>query len=78
MMAIATTLLTLLLLSALTYWLDTTKRKRRHLLPPGPNALPLFGNIFDLPKEKPWLTYRAWAQKYGEPCCPIPSFVPSN
>ena len=34
-------------------------------LPPGPPPLPILGNLLDLPKDKPWLTYDAWAQKYG-------------
>ena len=33
--------------------------------PPGPRGLPILGNIFQFPKEKEWLTYAAWAGKYG-------------
>ncbi|KAI0326110.1 cytochrome P450 [Cubamyces sp. BRFM 1775] len=35
-------------------------------LPPGPPGLPLFGNVFDIPKEYAWVTYRDWAAKYGD------------
>jgi hypothetical protein len=34
--------------------------------PPGPKPLPLIGNLLDLPKEKDWLTYRAWSNQYGD------------
>ena len=35
-------------------------------LPPGPRPLPIVGNLFHLPKDMPWVTYRDWALKYGE------------
>jgi hypothetical protein len=47
----------------------TLKRQaaRRTLpYPPGPKPLPLIGNMFDFPKEKEWLTYRAWNERYGD------------
>ena len=34
-------------------------------LPPGPNPLPIFGNIFELPKELSWLKYHEWSKTYG-------------
>jgi hypothetical protein len=34
-------------------------------LPPGPKPLPLIGNMFDFPKEKEWLVYHAWNERYG-------------
>ncbi|KAK7041957.1 hypothetical protein VNI00_008939 [Paramarasmius palmivorus] len=34
-------------------------------LPPGPKGLPVVGNIFDLPRSQPWLTYSKWAKEYG-------------
>lgn len=59
--------LTLLLLSVLgagylMMYLFRTKRP----LPPGPKGLPLLGNIFDVPEDKPWLTYQHWSREYGE------------
>src|SRR5712672_1875254 len=43
-------------------------RKRRNALPfpPGPKALPLVGNIWDLPNKNAWLTYSHWGKKYGK------------
>ncbi len=35
-------------------------------LPPGPRGLPFLGNVFDMPVEKPWLTFKRWADDYGE------------
>ncbi|KAI0700157.1 cytochrome P450 [Cerioporus squamosus] len=41
-------------------------RRRRGPLPPGPKPLPLLGNLLHIPKEQPWVTYRAWAEQYGD------------
>ncbi|KAJ7879670.1 cytochrome P450 [Mycena leptocephala] len=38
----------------------------RKNLPPGPQGLPLLGNVFQMPTEMPWLTYTAWAKTYGD------------
>ncbi|GJE96467.1 cytochrome P450 [Phanerochaete sordida] len=33
--------------------------------PPGPTALPLVGNLFDVPAEDSWLTFIEWSRRYG-------------
>ncbi|KAF5372608.1 hypothetical protein D9758_005196 [Tetrapyrgos nigripes] len=33
--------------------------------PPGPKGLPIVGNLFDMPKEKDWITYAKWGDLYG-------------
>ena len=35
-------------------------------LPPGPKGYPLIGNLFDMPKDKPWLVYDEWRKTYGK------------
>ena len=34
--------------------------------PPGPRGVPIFGNEFQIPADKQWLTFHEWGQKYGE------------
>ncbi|KAH6899265.1 O-methylsterigmatocystin oxidoreductase [Coprinopsis sp. MPI-PUGE-AT-0042] len=43
------------------------RRNTRGLpLPPGPRGLPLLGNVFQLPSEKPWKAYSEWSKVYGD------------
>ncbi|KJA21835.1 hypothetical protein HYPSUDRAFT_140077 [Hypholoma sublateritium FD-334 SS-4] len=42
------------------------RNPRRLPLPPGPKGYPLIGSLFDVPKEKPWITYNEWAKTYGD------------
>ena len=65
-----TTSMTWLLGASLTsitaYLVQRTVFKRNPApLPPGPTPLPILGNLFDLPKERPWLTYTEWGKKFG-------------
>ncbi|KAF7360792.1 Cytochrome P450 [Mycena venus] len=34
-------------------------------LPPGPNGLPLIGNVLDMPKSHAWKTFAQWGDIYG-------------
>ena len=42
------------------------KTRPSEALPPGPPPLPVVGNIFQMPKEQPWLKYAEWAKQYGK------------
>ncbi|KIM62440.1 hypothetical protein SCLCIDRAFT_24975 [Scleroderma citrinum Foug A] len=54
------------LTSITAYLVQRTVFKRNPApLPPGPTPLPILGNLFDLPKERPWLTYAEWGKKFG-------------
>ncbi|KIJ22420.1 hypothetical protein M422DRAFT_277159 [Sphaerobolus stellatus SS14] len=35
-------------------------------LPPGPLPLPIVGNHYQIPQNKPWETYSRWKQEYGD------------
>ncbi|KAI0699915.1 cytochrome P450 [Cerioporus squamosus] len=43
--------------------------KRRLPLPPGPPALPVVGNLFNIPRTTPWVGYRDLSKKYGNLLC---------
>lgn len=36
-------------------------------MPPGPFPLPIIGNTFSLPKNKPWIHFEALSKKYNTP-----------
>ncbi|KAF9026341.1 cytochrome P450 [Hymenopellis radicata] len=38
---------------------------KRRPPPPGPKGWPVIGNLFDLPKEKEWVTWAKWGDQYG-------------
>ena len=41
------------------------QRRRGIPYPPGPQPLPIIGNLFDIPKEFSWLSYTRLSRKYG-------------
>ncbi|TFK48195.1 cytochrome P450 [Heliocybe sulcata] len=53
----------LLGLSLLAYNLILRKRQP---LPPGPNPRLISGNLHQLPREKPWVTFAAWSRLYSK------------
>ncbi|RDX45817.1 cytochrome P450 [Lentinus brumalis] len=48
------------------YALSWRARSRGRSLPPGPQRLPVVGNLFNMPKVHPWLAYRDLCSKYGD------------
>ncbi|KAI0352615.1 CyP450 monooxygenase [Trametes cingulata] len=53
----------LLYVRSLFVWRD---RIHRLPLPPGPRPLPILGNLYNMPKERPWEAYRDMQQEYGD------------
>ncbi|KAF9562477.1 cytochrome P450 [Agrocybe pediades] len=51
--------------AGLWYWSSTRLRSRGLRLPPGPKPKFITGNLYQIPRLHPWLTYRAWAKEYG-------------
>lgn len=48
------------------YFRQRTRAPRGTSLPPGPKGLPVVGNLFDIPRERSWLTYTDWARTLGD------------
>ncbi|KAM5536771.1 hypothetical protein V8D89_009489 [Ganoderma adspersum] len=57
------TLLCLLYVRSLTRW---RARSRGRPFPPGPPSLPVVGNLFHIPGDKPWNTFSDLAAQYGD------------
>ncbi|KAI9445986.1 cytochrome P450 [Lactarius indigo] len=42
------------------------RASKRHLpYPPGPRRLPVVGNLFSMPSQEEWLTYKKWSETLG-------------
>jgi len=47
------------------FWLATRIKNGGLPYPPGPQGLPLIGNVFDVDVKEPHVTYTKWAEQYG-------------
>ncbi|KAF9647048.1 cytochrome P450 [Thelephora ganbajun] len=43
-----------------------TRQKSQLPLPPGPKALPIIGNLLDVPPTNAWKTFSEWSVKWGD------------
>lgn len=50
---------------AVTIVFISKKSKPSLSYPPGPNWLPIIGNLFDIPKSHAWETYARWGKECG-------------
>ena len=39
--------------------------KKQLPYPPGPKRFPIVGNLFSMPSEEEWVTYRKWSDEFG-------------
>ena len=48
-------------------WFRGRRTNTKNLrLPPGPRALPIIGNLMDMPTEYEWIAAAEWSKVYGE------------
>ncbi|KAH9893508.1 CyP450 monooxygenase [Cubamyces lactineus] len=45
------------------------REHERKSLPPGPRGIPMIGNVFDVPQERPWTTFWKLSRRYGDVIC---------
>ena len=64
-MTVISVLLSIVVLLPVLYRYLSTRRRWQTQLPPGPRSYPIFGNLLDVPKVQPWITYRDWSRQYG-------------
>lgn len=63
MLPVDLNLITVALLAGVTFFV--VFRKKEQPVPPGPPALPLLGNMFDLPQRESWKVYLQWGKTYS-------------
>ena len=51
--------------SGFTFFAIMRAGKRRLPYPPGPKGLPIVGNLFSMPSQEEWVTYRKWSEQIG-------------
>ncbi|KAJ6602654.1 cytochrome P450 [Mycena vulgaris] len=51
---------------AVAVWIGHNLPASKKIYPPGPAGIPLVGNLFQLPKSKPWTQYAHWARTFGD------------
>ncbi|KAJ8474077.1 hypothetical protein ONZ51_g7462 [Trametes cubensis] len=65
MLLLAALMITTLVVAHVRSFLEWRTRTRGRPLPPGPRPWPIIGNLFDLPRFKPWHKCLAFTEKYG-------------
>ncbi|KAF4609943.1 hypothetical protein D9613_010304 [Agrocybe pediades] len=60
LISVATVLAGLVLVLILKSW-----KAGSHYLPPGPEGLPVIGNVLDMPSKNEWLTFAEWGKRWG-------------